>query len=339
LLLRQAKLTHAEHLLLETLLAALDEVGVVKQKQVLQAWRVACEREEVGDEAEGRDERRLASVLESLDAEQRYICEPLLREGFLQVEAGKRRDGLRLLERAAAQAIESAPLNLLIGVEHFRARKMTLARAYLERAARADAEDAGAALLLGLALVDVGGETDEAVRLLRRAVKSLKKSFAGSYALGRLRASEGRWGQALVEFKRALSARPCPEANFVVGLACHVLGREELAWRYVSKALGEDTRYPVALFLAGVIQTRLGEPRKARELFSLARALGLDAPPVTRSAKSRAGQASDEFIVSSFLGAGREIRKGLLLVGDERLAALLIEDALESVKVDSFSQS
>jgi tetratricopeptide (TPR) repeat protein len=327
LLLRQTRSVQQEHLLLDTLITVLSEARAISRQGIETAWRDRLERDTADIEAKERRAELCARAVAQYEGPERARFKGLVREGFERVGEGKAAEGVRALERAAALAPASAPLNAYLGEHFFREGKPARARDYLARALGADPEDARVRLLLGLACGDEG-EAAEARELLSEAVRRGGPSFAAHCALGRLAAAESDWKAALSEFKRALAARPCPEAHYLLGLVYFNLERYNMALRHLSKAVGMDEGYGEAHYLLGFVHTRLGERRQATEAFAAARAAGVGAGG-RRGGGRTAAKGRRE--LPSLFAPGRGARRRLVTGGDARLAAALQADALGGV--------
>jgi tetratricopeptide (TPR) repeat protein len=323
LMLRHSRTAYLDHALLDTLVDVLNEAGVVRRRAVEAAWRERYRKEKQGGAATGRDEvaEKIISLYEGEEGE---TFARLVREGFASVDAGKIADGLRRLERAAALAPANAPLNTYLGVYFFGKGKTALARDYLSRAFVADPENERVQLLLGLSCGEEG-EPERARALISEAVKRGGHSFAAHCALGRLAAAEADWKTALTEFKRALAARPCPEAHYLLGLVYYETGRDRPALRHLRKAIEADSAYGAALYLSGLVYERLGEDERARESFEAARAAGAGR---RRGSSARRRSSREAFEAPSLFDAKGKGKRKLVTGGDERLAAALQEDAL-----------
>src|SRR6185312_12915502 len=166
---------------------------------------------------------------------------------------------------------ENAALNLYIGEHYFRRGKTRDARTYLMRAHEALPDDVRISLLLGLTCADEG-EVEQAKNLLSEAMRQGGSSFAGHYGLGWLFVTEKNWRRALGEFKRALTARPSPEAHYVLGCLYYELNRDELALRHLRKATKMDSGYAEAFYLLAQVYERMGRPELAQQ--ALARTCG-----------------------------------------------------------------
>jgi tetratricopeptide (TPR) repeat protein len=324
LLLRHSRTSHLDHALLDTLVDVLNEAGVVRRRTVEAAWRERYRRETAA-ESDPRREEVCEKIVSLYEGEGRELFARLVREGFAALDKGKAAEGLRALERAAALAPVFAPLNVHLGVHYFGKGKTALARDYLSRAFVADPENERVRLLLGLACGDEG-EPERARALLSETIRRGGHSFAAHCALGRLAAAESDWKTALAEFKRALAARPCPEAHYLLGLVNYQLGRDRAGLRHLRKAVRADAGYGAALYLLGFVYERMGERARARESFDAARAAGAGG---RRGAAARRGRGAGE-PPSLFAAKGRGKRR-LVTGGDERLAAALQEDALGGV--------
>lgn len=323
LLLRQTRSVQQEHLLLDTLITALSEARAISKQGVESAWRNRLERDTADIEARTRrDELCERAVAEYAGAE-RALFARLVRDGFALVGGGKTAEGVGTLERAAALAPGSAALDAYLGEHFFREGKPARARDYLARALGRDPEDARVRLLLGLACGDEG-EAARAKELLSEAVRRGGPSFAAHCALGRLSAAESDWKSALAEFKRALAARPCPEAHYLLGLVYFNLERYRMSQRHLARAVEMDSAYGEAHYLLGLAHTRLGERKQAAEAFAAARLSGTGAPPKPRGRQAGKGKLPPP----SLFAAGRGARRRLVTGGDARLAAALQADAL-----------
>lgn len=323
LMLRQSRTAYLDHALLDALVDVLNEAGVVRRQSVEAAWRERYRKEKPGDPDSGRghDCRRIIALYEG---EGRELFARLVREGFAAVDAGKLADGLRQLERAAALAPTNAPLNTYLGACYFGKGKTALSRDYLSRAFAADPENERVQLLLGLSCGDEG-EPERARALISEAVRRGGHSFAAHCALGRLAAAEADWKTALAEFKRALAARPCPEAHYLLALLYYETGRDRSALKHLGKALELDATYVAATYLMGLVYERLGEGKRAREYFDAAHALNAGR---RRGAASRRGHAGVVVEAPTLLAAKGKAKRRLVTGGDERLAAALQDDAL-----------
>jgi tetratricopeptide (TPR) repeat protein len=128
---------------------------------------------------------------------------------------------------------------------------------------------------------------------------------------------------ALAEFKRALAARPCPEAHYLLGLVYFNLERYRMARRHLARAVEMDDTYGEAHYLLGLAHARLGERKQAAEALAAARAAGAGG---AKSARGR--QAARGKTPPSLFASGRDARRRLVTGGDARLAAALQADAL-----------
>jgi tetratricopeptide (TPR) repeat protein len=325
LLLRQAQNTYFDHTLLDTLIGALDEARVINRRRLDDLWRERCRADAAERDASDRRESLRSLILARRSRQENKEFERLVKEGFDLLNRGDMARGIRALERAAALDTEVAPLNVFLGEHFFRLGRTALARDYLARAFVKDASNPGLCLLLGLVYGDEG-EPERARELLRSAIQQGGASFAAYYALGRLLAADGKWSEALEEFKRALAARPCPEASYVVGFAYFQLGRDRMAARYLRKAIEADAQYAAAHHLLGLVLLRSGETERAREELEAAYAADADDPRY-RAAARRFSRSGEIPAIPPLFGATRVGRR-LVTGGDKRLAEALRVDAL-----------
>lgn len=316
LLLRYAQNAYFDRSLTRALISLLEEDGVVQSDRLEQLWSERCQRDALEQEENvHRDELRLR-ILAHAHAMDRPVFEELINEGFLLIEDKQVQEGITKLQRAAEMSDENAALNLFIGEHFFRRGKSKHARTYLTRAHEALPNDLRVSLLLGLACAD-DGAVEQAKNLLSTAMQEGGSSFAGHYGLGWLFASEKNWRRALGEFKRALTARPSPEAHYVLGCLYYELNRDSLAVRHLRKAVEMDEKYSEAFYLLAQVYERTGQKELARE------------------ALKRAGHRAAAVPLFQMTKSGY---KRLIAGADKRLAEMLRDDALRAFEVTS-SQS
>jgi tetratricopeptide (TPR) repeat protein len=336
LLLKQARNSYFDHVLIDTLVEVLSETGTIEPGKLDDLWRERCEKEAAEQDQQYRRERLRAEIMSCYKGRGPAAIVAFGRHidiGLELIGKGEVRRGIRELERAAALAPDNAALLSFIGEHFFSLGKMTLARDYLARAFESAPDDYGVCLLLGLACGDEG-EAERAKQLLGNAARCGGASFAAHYGLGRLLAAEQRWPDALVEFKRALAARPSPEAHYVVGCVYYQLGRDRMAARHLRKAIEMDAEYAAAFYMLGLVFLRTGEPERAREAFNAA--LAADATePRYRTALKRLLRRSSAHgappLPPLLLVAARAAGGRLVTSGDRRLADAVREDALRAI--------
>ncbi len=325
LLLQQARTTLLDHSLLAALVRLLEETGGVNPARLDKLWQELSQGDAATISAQRQRETVCARVMRLYMGRDHELFVRLVKEGFAQIDEKMTNDGVRTLERAAALAPDNVALNEFLGEHFFGARQSTLARDYLTRALTSEPDNNYLRLLLGLACGDEG-DAQGAKEMLTEAVRLGGSSFAAHYALGRLSAAEADWKRALVEFKQALIARDCPEAHYVIALACYQLGRDRTAIRHLEKAVALDNSYAEAFYLQGVVRLRLGERVLAGVAFDAARVLDKKEARY-RDAKRRMARSNELAPLSLFNLTGRE-RRLLVTGGDPRLAAMLQADAL-----------
>ena len=318
LLLRYAQNAYFDRSLTRALISLLEEDGVVQSERLEKLWSERCERDALEQEENvHRDELRLR-ILAHAHAMDRPVFSELVNEGFLLIEDKQVQEGIAKLQHAAQISDENAALNLYIGEHYFRRGKTKHARTYLTRAHEALPDDVRVALLLGLACADEG-EVEQAKKLLSHAMQQGGSSFAGHYGLGWLFVAEKNWRRALGEFKRALTARPSPEAHYVLGCLYYELNRDGLAVRHLRKAVQMDESYAEAFYLLAQAYERTGRTELAREALKRAGHKATAAVPLFQTTKS---------------GYRR-----LMAGADKRLAEMLRDDALKAFEVAPPPQS
>ncbi len=333
LMLRQARNSYFDHTLIGTLIAVLSETGTIQADRLDELWQERCKQDAAELDENNRRDRLRSNIMAAYHGPAQKAFKEYVGRGIGLLDQHKVERGIRELERAAAMVDDNAPLFSCIGKHFFRAGKMALARDYLARAFKVAPEDYGIRLLLGLACGDEG-EVEWAKELLGEVAEHRRASFAAHYGLGRLLAAEQKWTQALAHFKRALAARPSPEAHYAVGSVYYQLGRDRMAARHLRKAVGMDEGYAAALYILGMVLLRMGEPGQAREAFHAAATINGDEPRY-RAAARRLLRPDEAAPAAPLFGSLRSTRRRLVTSGDERLAKALREDAISSTSSQS----
>ena len=318
LLLRQAQNSYLDRALLKSLIGLLDDSGIVENEKLERIWQQRCEQDAAAQEQSARRIQVREKIAASYRGVHRRAFEALISDAFQLFEV-QNVAGMQSLRRAVDKDPENGPLLSFVGEQFFRAGKMKLARQFLARARDVVPEDNHVLLLLGLACGDEG-DTKQAKELLEATTRRGGPSFAAHYGLGRLFMAEQKWQKAVREFKRALASKPSPEAHYALGCLYYQLGRDDLARRYLVKAVEMDTAYVEAFLLLGLVYRRVGDLESARFAFEKAEA--------ARSVAARPHRRPLATGEPTLFGAGPGKRKRLLTGGDVRLARALREDAL-----------
>jgi tetratricopeptide (TPR) repeat protein len=331
LALKHARNTYFDHTLIKTLISVLSEAGTIDEATVYALSRENCEQDARQRDRQAQYEPLRQDVMRAYQGSDVATFGRYIDAGIEFLEQSDVTRGLRSLERAAASDPANAPLLFFIGHSHFKNGKMTLAKDYLERAFAVAPETEGVRLLLGLACGDEG-EIKRARELLSAAARGGRSSYAAHYGLGRLLAAEEKWAGALAEFKRALAARPSPEAHYVLGCVYYQLNRDRLATRHLRRAVELDNGYAAAFYLLGLICLRAGETKRAEEAFAAARAIDASDPRYRSKTVRRLTRSGEMPPGPPLFYAARQTGKKVLTGGDRRLAEVLREDALGAVR-------
>lgn len=115
------------------------------------------------------------------------------------------RDAGGLLEQAAVNGIQDPRLDLLSGELNLRRQRPTAALSDFRRAARAPADTAAALQGQGIALA-VLGRSEEAMGVLKSAVKASPAAWRAWSALAGLYDNQGAWTQAAEAYQNAIEA-------------------------------------------------------------------------------------------------------------------------------------
>ena len=335
LLLRQAKNSYYDHALIDTLITVLHEAGSLDAIKLNKLWKERCHQDDVDQEAKARRQQSRTKIIAAYRGTEQAAFELLINEGFNLLGEKETASGIRSLERAAALAVGHAQLHALIGEHFFEVGKNTLARDYLERALRSDSKNERVRLLLGLVCGDAG-EVAQARELLKDSLRNKGESFAARCGLGKLFVAEGKWNEALKDFKSALAARPSPEAHYVVGCVYYKLNRDRLAARHLRKAVEMAEGYTAAYYVLGLALFRLGEMERARVAFAVA-AEGESDEAHYRSASRRVLRSGELPANPRLFGIHGVAKKDLITGGDQRVAQAVRQDALHVAGVEGIS--
>lgn len=327
-LFQQTKNSGLEQAALKTLLDILHETKTVDRETYERLLHKRWQSDAVKRAERARYEELQARIIAKYVASESAIFKQLIKRAFALFGGGEALSGVRELERAAALAPDNLPLNSFLGEHFLREGKTTLAHDYLSRAHRLKPTDSRLCLLLGLACGD-RGEAERAKELLGVVIRQGRASYAAHYALGRLLAAETNWADALAEFKRALRARVCPEAHYILGLVYHQLGRQRLALRHLQRAVELDLGYTEAFYALGVLHLRAGKRKQAEEAFAAARATGALESRLD-GAINRMLQSNEATQLLSLFNPARQVKRLLVSGGDQRLAMALRKDLFNS---------
>jgi tetratricopeptide (TPR) repeat protein len=318
---RQATTSFYDHALLEAIVAALDEVDAVPASRVQANWRDLITRYSEELNQRERLEQRVRDIIGSFAGSDAARFGQLVAEGTRLLFEGNAGEGVRCLERAALEDPRNAPLTLFLGEHYFFSGRRVLARRYLELTVQHDEPNRLAALMLGVVCGD-DGDTESAKAHFEGVLRRDAGSFAAHYGLGRLSIVEGRMGEALSHFKRALSASPSAEMHYLVGRAYLEQGRTKSAARHLRKALDLDPCFDPALYQLGLIYLNGAETERARECFRAAS----NAKPDERRYRAAVNATSPKQVAAlPVFGRGRVSRKLSITSGDVRFTNLLME--------------
>ncbi len=330
LLLRQAQNSYFDRALVKALIGLLTEDGIVENSRLEKLWNDRCQKEAQEQEESATREELRVKIMALYQGPQRNNFEQFVNEGFLLIEDQQMSRGIRSLQSAAELAVGNAPLLSFVGEHFFRTGNTRLAKDYLARALESAPGDIRISLLLGLTCADEG-DTTRAKELLNNATRRGASSFAAHYGLGRLFIAEENWRKALHEFKRALASKPSPEAHYALGCLYYQLARDSLAVRHLKKAIELDAGYGEAFYVLGLIHTRRGHEKLAKESFEKAQQVGEASQEPKRSGRRR--QASGKSRTFPLFQEVTSDARGLMTGGDERLARVLRQDALSTVVI------
>jgi len=336
LMLQQANNSQREHALVQSLIDILNEAGAISADEVDMRWIENCRKHTAEFEQNNRYKKLGDIILAAYRGTETEVFTKCVDAAVQHLGKKEIARGVRELERAAALAVDNAPLNSFLGEYFFDEGKHTLAHDYLLRAFRAGTNaDSTVPLLLGIACGDLG-DVKQSVELIEAWIKNdHADSFSAHYALGKLFAFEDRWREALAEFKKALAARPCAEMNYVVGCVYYKLEKDSAAERYVRKAIALDQNYAAAHFALGVVLLRTSSLAVARKSFNSACAAEDPNAPFYQSviaglSKTKKRAFLQTIMLQFFAAPGsKSAAEGIITGGSPRIAELVRTDALK----------
>jgi predicted CXXCH cytochrome family protein len=193
---------------------------------------------------------------------QRPHLAPEARAALLERAA----DPVRLVRQHAAFALREVPATAL-PPDTARA----LARATDEwRAGQLRLRDTPEALYNVAILETARGELDDAADAYRQALRLWPSSFQARHNLGMLLAQEGHLDAAATEFETVLAGDPVPDSAFALGLLRAQQGRWRDAIAALERCVGEDAGYPRARYNLALAYAKAGEITKALDELELA---------------------------------------------------------------------
>jgi tetratricopeptide (TPR) repeat protein len=154
--------------------------------------------------------------------------------------------------------------------------------------------------------------------------------------LGKLFVAEGKWNEALRDFKSALAARPSPEAHYVIGCVYYQLNRDRMAARHLRKAVEMTEGYTAAYYVLGLALFRLGETERARVALAAA-SEGEPDEAHYRLASRRVLRSGELPVNPRLFGVNAVAKKDLITGGDRRVAQAVRQDALQVTGVEGSS--
>jgi tetratricopeptide (TPR) repeat protein len=264
LMLKQSQTLQREHLLVETLVEALESAKIIEDGQISQIWRERQKAEAKKQNASEQRDRARDDALSQKNNTKLELFTHLVKEGFHSIEQGEEANGLRTLEHAAAMSPENFPLLAYIGEHYFRADVRPQAREYLEKAHLLEATEQRVALLLGLIFAD-NGELEKAKELLEKCRDSY--GFAANFPLGMIYAAENDFENAIAAFKKAHKGNLSAESCYLVGCVFAETGQPKNALKHLQKAVEIDDKFADAWFMIGAVHLRLDDEKVARESF------------------------------------------------------------------------
>ena len=322
LLLRQAQNSHFDRSLIKSLVGLLTDDGIIQGSRLERLWIDSCQKDAAHQEQSERHDELRHRIVAAYRGNHRQKFDQSVAQAFELIEHEDAARGMRLLQQAAEQSAENAPLLCFIGEHFFRTGKPNRARGYLEKAYGILPLDRRVALLLGLTCADEG-DKERAKELLGRAMRLGASSFAAHYGLGRLFAAEQNWRRALHEFKLALARKASPEAHYALGCLYYQLCRDSLAARHLRKALELDHAYAQASHVLNLVSQRARAKKRTGAAFVKS--------PARTSSKRHKAQA----VVAPLFRSARGESRRLVTGGDRRLAEALRQDALSAGSVEA----
>lgn len=264
LMLRQAKTIQSDHLLIETLLDALNAAGVFEKDKVTRAWREKEKTEDLRDAARDQQSQILRRIIAHHRSPNPELFTNLVKEAINFLNDGEEKQGLRILERAAQLSPRNVALLAFLAEKLFLADKFEAAKGHLETAAEIAPQEPKVSLLLGIIYAD-SGDAETARKYLSLLADRREAAFCVNYVWAFLAAAEENWTETLAAFKETLTAKAAPETQYLTACAYFQLKRHKMAQKHLLKAIEADPKFSDAWFMLGVVFEVLGNKTKAAE--------------------------------------------------------------------------
>lgn len=194
------------------------------------------------------------------------------------------------------------------------------------------------------------GAGERAEALLKRAVALYPEAFLPNFSLGAIYSARGDLARAVVFLERAVAAEAVPQALYLLGRACHEMGRLAPAIRRLREAVRLDPTFEEAHHLLGLAYLDRRWHRKALAAFREAQRLdpkrlryqdlvrylsgpaGSPLPVVDGAAAAHVARAEEALAAGQPQRAFEGYRRALALAPDH--PTLLISCALVALRLD-----
>lgn len=326
LMLQQGNNIFYDHTLLDALVTVLGKENTINVKELNDIWKANRKHKKDHSTTKFNLEELQKSWIAGFKGEELEKFKELLDKASRWFAEGEYKKGLRCLEHAAVLSPDNFSLNLFLGVAFFKERRTALSRGYFQKIYTNNSNNEFAGLLLGLSCCEEG-ENEEAKEILAKIVRKKIRSFSAHYAYGRLLIIEDKWDDAIVQFKKALSSKPSPEAHYILASAYFCSEQLELAESHLYKAIEADKAFAEAVFLLGLVVLKQGKEKQALECFDLAAILETD-EKLYEIKEKRVKRFTRKNMMPPLFATLRLSKKHLVSSGDKRIADLVWKDAL-----------
>lgn len=326
LMLQQSNNIFFDHTLLDALITVLAKEDLIQLKELNDIWNSNRKRKNERKEGIANIETLCKEWISDYKGKEKNKFKELIQEACQVFSTGNFKNGIKLLERAAAFQTDNVSLNLFLGISFFKERKTTIARDYFLRVYKPGNQCTHLGLLLAMSFCEEG-ELEEAKDILVRIVRKKESLFSAHYVFGRLLVANEKWQEAITQFKKGLAKRPSPEAHYVLANAYYSIEKLELAETHLQRAVEMDSSYAEVFYLYGLILVKKKNIEKAKKCFFQAVALDTD-NKIYSAAVRNLKTIMNKKITPPLFSSLFLTKKKLVTSGDERITQIVWNEVI-----------
>lgn len=254
---------------LRALSQLLDRRKILRETELMNAWeREAATEAALHEVVEKLEEQRevILARAKSLGARAESAYRRALDSANLLFAAGKISRALLRLATTLRTYPRNPEMAQLLGELAMRHGEYAAAREAYGLLVQWDPKNVDALVTLATLLADEG-QVSQAERYLKRALRAARGSFLPSFALGALKVAQEKLPEARRLLKRALAQQESPVALFLMGLVEFRLGRLGAAAQLLKRTVMLAPKFEEAMYTLGLVYLERGFTRKALACF------------------------------------------------------------------------